>query len=206
MVVRATCTDQSWDSPACSQYCTSESLNASKILVPCGASTWACDYNCTVATFTIPNEAFELTPSQKSSLSLAEATATVTVTAAPLAYSNYNATTAAVGAGVGLPLGLAFIIALSLFIWERKKWSHFRQLSRRVPIVPAREAKQAPMVVKPVGSESWPQDKKYESPTRPVQSARGDRGQTLATVHELRSVTPQYELDARPSSRIRNLP
>ncbi|MCJ1318708.1 hypothetical protein MMC15_004038 [Xylographa vitiligo] len=195
VVSRGSCTDQTWQSSACSQHCQQNTPNASTLLVPCSNSTWSCDYNCATATFALPNEAFVLTLAQKSSLGLALATTTVTTTATPLPFSNYSPTTAAVGAGVGIPLGVALIVMIWLFAHERRKAIHLR--SQVSPITTDSSA---------ADPRSWPEDRKGKERLRvPNRGSMADQARMMPTVHELRSVTPQFELDARPSSRIRNL-
>ncbi|MCJ1404017.1 hypothetical protein MMC11_007241 [Xylographa trunciseda] len=194
VVSRGSCTDQTWQSSACSQHCQQTVPNADTLLVPCSNSTWSCDYNCATATFTLPNETFVLTAAQKSSLGLTVASATVTATVTPLPFSNYNSSNAAVGAGVGIPLGVALIVMIWLFARERRKAT---QLRRQVPSV-ALDSSAA-------GPRTWPDDRKGQGQANVPSRGPVDGVQVLPTVHELRSVTPQFELDARPSSRIRNL-
>ncbi|MCJ1383250.1 hypothetical protein MMC17_006888 [Xylographa soralifera] len=215
VVSRSSCTDQTWQSSACSQHCqqstflvsnairlelysqVADTPNADTVLVPCSNNTWSCDYNCNTATFALPNETFALSSAQKSSLGLAAASATVTVTATatPLPFSNYSSSNAAIGAGVGIPLGVALILMIWLFTHERRKVMHLRS---QVPSI-AIDSSVA-------GPRNWPEDRKGKERLRiPNRGASADQAQVMPTVHELRSVTPQFELDARPSSRIRNL-
>ncbi|MCJ1395506.1 hypothetical protein MMC18_008392 [Xylographa bjoerkii] len=194
VVSRGSCTDQTWQSNACSQHCQQNFPNAGTLLVPCSNSTWSCDYNCATATFTLPNEAFVLTSAQKSSLGIAAASATVTTTATPLPLSNYNSSNAAVGAGVGIPLGVALILMIWLFARERRK---AMQLRRQLPSIAIDSS--------PAMPRSWSEDRKGQEQSRGPNRGLADQVQVMPTVHELRSVTPQFELDARPSSRIRNL-
>ncbi|MCJ1475677.1 hypothetical protein MMC13_004340 [Lambiella insularis] len=138
-------------------------------------------------------------PRRKSSLGLIISTATVTATATPLPASNHNATVAAVGVGLGLPLGLALLIMISLFIMERRRYTALR---RKVDPVIADGASNTPIVANPTPNAGWLDDRKNYDLPKPPYGSGGGQVQVMPTVHELRSVTPQFELDARPSSRV----
>ena len=85
-----------------------------------------------------------------------------------------------------------------LFARERRK---AMQLRRRIPSIAIDDST--------AGPQRWPEDHKRQEPltvsSRTAAAADPVQMQVILAVHELRSVTPQFELDARPSSRMRNL-
>ncbi|KAF2152385.1 hypothetical protein K461DRAFT_268342 [Myriangium duriaei CBS 260.36] len=131
---RGTCTDQTWQSGACTDACTNSNLNQNISITPCGGSNFTCGLNTTACTtgenvFTIsktptlvlrPSQIAQLvggwthnyTSSQNSSGSSAfSSSASSATTMYP------GSTVIAIGLGLGFPLAMALV---SCFVLLRK--------------------------------------------------------------------------------------
>ncbi|KAK3115569.1 hypothetical protein LTR53_004929 [Teratosphaeriaceae sp. CCFEE 6253] len=149
LVSRASCTDATWDSPACAGYCRTESPSSAIGITPCASdgdsNTFICGLNTTDCqagrnTFVMSGgSGVQLRASQVATLlqsvlaaspsaTAATGTSQVTVTATPAAAAaaasagRYTATDMLIlGCALGIPLFLALCAALFLLRRERQK-------------------------------------------------------------------------------------
>ena len=150
--------------------------SGSKILIPCSGNDWSCDYDCSSSIFTVASGTFELSAAQKTSLCVDNSTTTSPVTPTSISGSlmNNKIATVAVGAGIGLPLLFLLIIAVSLFIWERRKHTKLRISTEYSPQAGSRD-----QMVKRTRTSDWRDEKIfYES-----QSQYGSEQRSNGTIH-----------------------
>ncbi|THW47840.1 hypothetical protein D6D25_04281, partial [Aureobasidium pullulans] len=124
VVSRASCSDQSWASAECAQYCTDVNASTSISLTACDASsrTFACGLNNTQcsnthSTFTMKDgNALVLRPSQIEAL-----TANYSAPSSSTKHSYGIGSMIGVALGVGLPLFFALVMSILVLRKERQR-------------------------------------------------------------------------------------
>lgn len=145
---RGSCTDQTWTSPICAQYCQDYTSNRNTTISPCQMDSnplFSCGFNnCSKSNFSVPirNVSIVLRDYQAAGLGFVALTDLPTMTATstwtkstsmmgptstaeasfPMTECSSNSgKVTAVGAGIGVSFGVALIAALVLFGLERRK-------------------------------------------------------------------------------------